>query len=198
MSDTTITPEERAEIRRRFEILRRGHPITGSFSLGVHMDGYLRNYAHGFEVNFIGLLDALEAGERLRVHDSRFWRHVDDSGDCWEWKGTKDRKGYGQFTVNKKHFFAHRWAYEALVGPIAEGMVVDHLCRNRACCNPSHMEIVTPVENVKRGEGITAQNSRKDKCQCGQPYFIAHRKDGRSYRYCRACKNEYQRRWRAS
>ena len=144
------------------------------------------------------LVDALEQAERLRVHDSRFWRHVDDSGDCWEWKGTKDRKGYGQFTVNKKHFFAHRWAYEALVGPIAEGMVVDHLCRNRACCNPSHMEIVTPVENVKRGEGITAQNSRKDKCQCGQSYFIAHRKDGRSYRYCRACKNEYQRRWRAA
>ena len=144
------------------------------------------------------LIGALEQAERLRVHDSRFWRHVDDSGNCWEWKGTKDRKGYGQFTVNKKHFFAHRWAYEALVGPIAEGMVVDHLCRNRACCNPSHMEIVTPVENVKRGEGITAQNSRKDKCQCGQPYFIAHRKDGRSYRYCRACKNEYQRRWRAA
>ena len=87
---------------------------------------------------------------------------------------------------------------EGAVGPIAEGMVVDHLCRNRACCNPSHMEIVTPVENVKRGEGITAQNSRKDKCQCGQPCFIAHRKDGRSYRYCRACKNEYQRRWRAA
>ena len=63
MSDTTITAEERAEIRRRFEILRRGHPITGSFSLGVHMDGYLRNYAHGFEVNFIGLLDALEQSE---------------------------------------------------------------------------------------------------------------------------------------
>ena len=50
------------------------------------------------------LVDALEQAERLRVHDSRFWRHVDDSGDCWEWKGTKDRKGYGQFTVNKKHF----------------------------------------------------------------------------------------------
>lgn len=63
MSDTTITAEEMAEIRRRFEILRRGHPITGSFSLGVHMDGYLRNYAHGFEVNFIGLLDAIEQAE---------------------------------------------------------------------------------------------------------------------------------------
>lgn len=64
MSDTTtITPEERAEIRRRFEIMRRGHPINGSFSLGVHMDGYLRNYAQGFEVNFISLLDALEQSE---------------------------------------------------------------------------------------------------------------------------------------
>ena len=63
MKQLIITPEERAEIRRRFEILRRGHPITGSFSLGVHMDGYLRNYAHGFEVNFIGLLDAIEQAE---------------------------------------------------------------------------------------------------------------------------------------
>ena len=185
MSDTTITPEERemwastAAARINAVTPERQCEITAQERL-------------------IKALKDLEQAERLRVHDSRFWRHVDDSGNCWEWKGTKDRKGYGQFTVNKKHFFAHRWAYEALVGPIAVGMVVDHLCRNRACCNPSHMEIVTPVENVKRGEGITAQNSRKDKCQCGQPYFIAHRKDGRSYRYCRACKNEYQRRWRAA
>ena len=63
MKQLIITPEEMAEIRRRFEILRRGHPITGSFSLGVHMDGYLRNYAHGFEVNFISLLTALEQAE---------------------------------------------------------------------------------------------------------------------------------------
>ena len=184
MSDTTtITQEERALWLKEAQPKSVGHYEPIDFE----MDKRIRK-----------LIVALEQAERLRVHDSRFWRHVDDSGNCWEWKGTKDRKGYGQFTVNKKHFFAHRWAYEALVGPIAEGMVVDHLCRNRACCNPSHMEIVTPVENVKRGEGITAQNSRKDKCQCGQPYFIAHRKDGRSYRYCRACKNEYQRRWRAA
>ena len=75
MSDTTITAEEMAEIRRRFEILRRGHPITGSFSLGVHMDGYLRNYAHGFEVNFIGLLDALEQSEaRVKSRNNHIHR----------------------------------------------------------------------------------------------------------------------------
>ncbi len=135
-----------------------------------------------------------EERAEIRKQDARFWRQVDDSGSCWIWTGIKDYKGYGQFSANnKKHLAAHRWAYEALVGPIKEGFVVDHLCRNRACCNPDHMEIVTPTENVMRGEGITAQNARRAECSCGHTYSVAHRKDGRSYRFCKRCKNEQQR-----
>ncbi len=130
----------------------------------------------------------------VRKQDARFWRQVNVSGSCWIWTGIIDHKGYGQFAANhKKHLAAHRWAYEALVGPIKEGLVVDHLCRNRACCNPDHMELVTTKENVLRGEGITAQNARRVACCCGHEYSVCHRKNGRSYRFCKRCKNEHQR-----
>ena len=82
MKQLIITPEEMAEIRRRFEILRRGHPITGSFSLGVHIDGYLRNYAHCFEVNFISLLNTIEQAEAnvARLNKELDWLAMHLSG----------------------------------------------------------------------------------------------------------------------
>lgn len=88
----------------------------------------------------------------------RFWRKVDvaDSG-CWEWNGGLWGGGYGRFVLDGRHVQAHRWAYEALVGPIPDGLQLDHLCRNRRCVNPDHLEPVTNRENGVRGIGIAAR-----------------------------------------
>jgi hypothetical protein len=84
----------------------------------------------------------------------RFWKHVNKTNDCWEWTSAIDTYGYGiiQLTkpvrINKK---AHRISYELSVGPIPEGMTIDHLCLNKKCVNPEHLEVVTAGENSRRG-----------------------------------------------
>lgn len=78
---------------------------------------------------------------------------VTDAG-CWEWEGEKNRNGYGRVWVDGKRLMVHRVVYELLVEPIQEGLVLDHLCRNRPCCNPEHMDPVTVRENTLRGEAI--------------------------------------------
>jgi hypothetical protein len=103
--------------------------------------------------------------------------------DCWIYQGGLNSNGYGR----------HRKAWEALVGPIPDGMEIDHLCRNRACVNPEHMELVTHRENVLRGDTIAARHAAKTECPAGHPYDEANtiRRYGR--RYCRTCKNAHMR-----
>lgn len=99
----------------------------------------------------------------------RFWRRVDktDETGCWWWLGALTaREGYGSFSIGsrkdgtRKNVSAHRWIYEQLVGPIPKGLHIDHLCRERRCVNPDHMEPVTLGENVLRGEGPTSRAYR--------------------------------------
>jgi hypothetical protein len=89
---------------------------------------------------------------------------IDPASGCHVWQGRKNAKGYGQVG---RHGLAHRVAYEAACGPIPDGLVIDHLCRNRACCNPAHMEPVTPGENVRRGNCPPMVNARKTHCKSG-------------------------------
>lgn len=133
------------------------------------------------------------------VHFARFWIKVDLSvaDGCWPWTGTIiPGKGYGSFKVNGQAVRVHRFAYELLVGPIPAGLQIDHLCRNRACVNPAHMEPVTNRENVLRGKGPSAENARKTHCARGHPFTPenVYRQPSRPHsRECRECARS---RWR--
>jgi hypothetical protein len=116
---------------------------------------------------------------------------VDENG-CWRWQKYITSNGYGQIggsyvTSN----YTHRVAYEAWRGPIPVGLHIDHLCRVRDCCNPDHLEAVTPGENVLRGEGFAAKHARATECPNGHPYDSENtysRPRGSGGRDCKICR----------
>lgn len=145
---------------------------------------------------------------RITPRDRAFFEgrtRVTEEG-CWEWKMFKRRSQRGGFygatsdpvLGSGRAEGAHRVAYRNLVGPIPEGYEVDHLCVNSLCCNPDHLEAVTPAENKRRTHerGRAAnQNTNKETCPThGTAYDMeSKRGDGRTFRSCRACYRDYQR-----
>jgi hypothetical protein len=97
---------------------------------------------------------------------ARFWAKValPDARGCLVWTGPGSGTGYGKFRRFRRSVFAHRFAYMALVGPIADGLVLDHLCRNRACVRPDHLDAVTQRVNVLRGESPAACHAVATHC----------------------------------
>lgn len=83
---------------------------------------------------------------------------LDDPHICWEWAGPMNRNGYGRIRIQGKWHMAHRLLYELLERPIPEGLVLDHVCRNRFCCKPGHMEPVTVQVNTLRGDAVLFSN----------------------------------------
>ena len=128
----------------------------------------------------------------------RFWAKVSvQPNGCWLWTGSlmfrkpgTSSGGYGRFYFRGRYEGAHRWCWERCNGPVPGGLEIDHLCRNRACCNPTHMEAVTHATNIRRGRSWEAE---KTHCPSGHPYtpeniYWTRRADGRRYyRKCRTC-----------
>jgi hypothetical protein len=134
--------------------------------------------------------------------EERFWIKVNKTDGCWLWTGNTLKGGYGYFWFTGKNVLAHRFAYELLVGPIPDGLELDHIknngCTNRNCVKaiadefgPAHLEPVTRLENQRRGNTFTARNSSRTECPKGHSYegenLYIHPSSGR--RGCRICIN---------
>lgn len=116
---------------------------------------------------------------------------------CWLWTAYIDSYGYGRFTgPQHRSPYAHRYWYELHVGPIPDGLQLDHLCRERHCVNPDHLEPVTQQENIRRGDLGKAQ-SAKTHCPRRHGYTTANTYiNPRGSRECRICRTEASRRAR--
>jgi hypothetical protein len=126
--------------------------------------------------------------------------HLDVNG-CWIWGGYCNRDGYGKIKDDggRRLLSTHRVTYEHFVEPIPDGLQIDHLCRNRACCNPAHLEPVTSRENTMRGRTLASINAMLTHCRKGHPFDEANTRMHGGGRRCRACAREWaQRRKRAA
>lgn len=136
----------------------------------------------------------------LNDDEARFWSYVDRRGDteCWPWTGATGRGGYGRSRRDGGHIYAHRQAYELIVGPIADGLTLDHLCRNTACVNPAHLEPVTLATNLLRSENPWAVNARRAECRNGHRFTEENtRYAPNGTRVCKTCAREASRRHNA-
>jgi hypothetical protein len=109
---------------------------------------------------------------------------------CWVWKGAVLANGYGKVTVDYKTKLVHRFLYEAMVGPIPFRYQIDHLCKNRLCVNPAHLEAVPARVNNARSTSPSSQNAAKTHCKHGHEFtpeniYVPAKRPNR--RYCRAC-----------
>ena len=117
----------------------------------------------------------------------RFWQNVvKRSSGCWTWTGRADSFGYGRISIEGRYTGAHRFAYETFVGPVPEGLELDHLCRTRLCVNPAHLEPVTHAENMERARVARTH------CRHGHPVTEenTYTSPTTGHRSCRVCRQE--------
>ena len=128
-------------------------------------------------------------------------KKIEKVNGCWNWLGHITKKGYGRFDRFGKRVMVHRYFYENLVGPILKGLEIDHLCRNRKCMNPKHLEPVTHRENLRREWIVRIKNTPN--CKYGHPYLgnnlniVTNKKLNKTFRTCRMCKSKVNKEYTA-
>lgn len=119
--------------------------------------------------------------------EQRFWSNANQSDGCWLWLGSINEHGYGVIWLGTRRTRAHRFGYELIIGPVSEGLDLDHLCRVRSCVNPAHLEPVTRQVNLLRGETIAAAAAQRTHCPAGHEYTPENTRINRGSRICREC-----------
>src|SRR3990167_3015778 len=145
----------------------------------------------GFRANALSL-SALPVKVRTGIK-KRFFAKIRKTETCWNWTSHIE-KGYGRFYFLGKNVRAHRLSYIIYMKSIPQGLTIDHLCRNRACVNPSHLEPVTNKENILRGINPAALNARKTHCPRGHEYTeenIYRKPTAKNERACKICIRNY-------
>ncbi len=138
---------------------------------------------------FLGIIN----NSQFRFDRKTPYLNIVESSGCWIWNRTLQRTGYGIYTMNgrRKSSYPHRSFYEFFNGPLVNGLTIDHLCRNRACCNPEHLEQVTKKENTLRGMSPPAVNARRTHCVNGHEFSKENTHETpnnpRVKRYCKQC-----------
>lgn len=133
--------------------------------------------------------DTRSCGCKKRVDAiANFWTKVRKSDGCWEWTGYIASHGYGLISVSSKRTYAHRFSWELTNGAIPIGLVIDHLCMNRSCVRPDHLEVVTNHENWRRGFSVPAMRSRQQACSNDHALIgdnlVTLKRGGRDCRTC--------------
>lgn len=180
----TIWQDGAGRVRPMQTVLSKPSPRTG---LPVW-----RKNANGGSNSVLAMIRSIPSDIPTALRE-RFWSRVDRRGpdECWPWLGAKNEKGYGKFDIpGHSPFSAHRIALHLTGREVSQRLVTDHLCRNPACCNPAHLELVTQQQNVVRGEAGGWQK-RLTHCKHGHPFSGDNLLPGTRGvgRRCRECKN---------